>query len=130
MRYLPWVLLAMFGGIGFAAAVQTGTGADTLTVVTATSYTIGANTLDTNEWAFLDGMDQDLSQAASDVVFDSMNMANGAFRLPVGTDLPATCTAGDTFLDSNDDSCADANDGSGCLCICISTNTWSAATGA
>jgi len=37
----------------------------TIGVATATSVQIGANTVDTNEWAFLDGLDQDVSSGAS-----------------------------------------------------------------
>ncbi len=40
--------------------------------VTALSYIIGANTLDTTEWAFLDGLDQALT-TISDVIFNNIN---------------------------------------------------------
>ena len=37
----------------------------TATDVTATNFIIGANTLDTNEWAFMDGLDQALKTTDS-----------------------------------------------------------------
>lgn len=51
--------LAMGGG------AITGAGAITGTAITGTSFVIGANTLDTTEWAFLDGQDQALKVADS-----------------------------------------------------------------
>ncbi|MHA2248272.1 MAG: hypothetical protein ACXADY_25200 [Candidatus Hodarchaeales archaeon] len=129
MRYFPWILLAFIAALSVAEAVQTGAGADTLTVVTATSYTIGGNTLDTNEWAFLDGQDQDVSSDATDVAFGSVNLGGGTFEIPNGTDLPATCTIGHLFIDTDDDSCADAGGGAGAMCACTATNTWTLATG-
>lgn len=44
---------------GASAAAITGT------AITGTSFVIGANTLDTNEWAFLDGLNQSVSSGAS-----------------------------------------------------------------
>src|SRR3989344_1880787 len=40
-------------------------GATTLAALTATSFTIGANTLNTTEWAFLDGVNQTLATTSS-----------------------------------------------------------------
>jgi len=41
-----------------------------------------------------------------------------------GTALPATCTVGQVFLDTDSDDCANSGGGDGCLCICKSANTW------
>ena len=47
-----------------------------------------------------------------------------ALEIPNGTDLPATCSVGSIFHDTDDDACADAGGGDGVLCICKTTNTW------
>lgn len=51
---------------------------------------------------------------------------NGAAKLeiPNGTTIPATCTVGEIFDDTNSNDCIDSGGGDGALCICKSTNTW------
>ncbi|MFA6067520.1 MAG: hypothetical protein WC810_02965 [Janthinobacterium sp.] len=56
----------------FAANAITGTS------VTGTSFVIGANTLDTNEWAFLDGQDQAVKTTSSVVFLAETLGKNGA----------------------------------------------------
>ena len=50
--------------------------------------------------------------------------ASVTLTAPSGTDLPATCAAGEIFLDTDDDSCADVGGGSGAFCGCTAANTW------
>lgn len=58
--------LTLAGGLTLGGALAMGTNAISgATSVTATSFVIGGNTLDTNEWAFLDGQDQALKVADS-----------------------------------------------------------------
>ena len=45
-------------------------------------------------------------------------------ELPNGTTIPATCTVGEVFADTNSNDCADSGGGDGALCICKSANTW------
>lgn len=95
------------------------------TAITGTSFVIGGNTLTTTEWGFLDGQDQDVSSDATGVTFGSLSVTT-TFSVPTGTDLPATCTQGEIFMDTDDDSCADAGGGTGTFCGCAATNTWEA----
>lgn len=48
----------------------------------------------------------------------------GSLELPNGTTLPATCSVGNVFHDTDSDDCADTGSGDGALCICKSTDTW------
>lgn len=54
----------------------------------------------------------------------TVNTTGGKFIMPNGTDLPATCTVGELFLDTNDVACADADVGTGAVCACMQTNVW------
>lgn len=125
------VAIVLIIGVGLVYAAQeggTGIGGDTFSAVTATSFIIGINTLDTTEWAFLDGQDQDVSSDATGVTFGSIDLSGGTFEVPNGTDLPGTCAIGELFVDSDDDSCADVGGGAGALCVCTAANTWTVAT--
>ena len=53
-----------------------------------------------------------------------INATTAGLRFPNDTDLPATCTVGDVFIDTDDDACADAGGGSGAVCACLATDTW------
>ena len=53
-----------------------------------------------------------------------VDFSGATLEAPNGTDLPATCSIGMIFHDTNDNACADANAGDGALCICKSGNTW------
>jgi len=63
-------------------------------------------------------------------VFDASLIASSGlevettFNMPNDTTLPATCSVGDLFQDTDSDDCADTGGGDGALCICKSTNTW------
>jgi len=48
------------------------------TAITGTSFVIGANTLTTSEFAFLDGQNQAV-KSTSDVTFDTMTVTNNAY---------------------------------------------------
>ena len=78
------------------------TGAATFTGVTGTSFIIGANTLDTNEWAFLDGTDQSLAQASS----PTFNAITGT-SFVIGANTLSTSEWG--YLDGVDQSLAQAS---------------------
>jgi len=69
-------------------------------------------------------INQDLSTDATGVVFGSQDMGSGTFEIPNGTDLPATCSIGQIFQDTNDDSCADIDGGDGAVCVCRSADVW------
>ena len=79
------------------------TGAATFTGVTGTSFIIGANTLTTAEWAFLDGTDQSLAQASS----PTFNAITGT-TFVIGVNTLSTSEWG--YLDGVDQSLAVAND--------------------
>lgn len=64
----------------------------------------------TKTYSFLSGMYVDTGAAK--------------LELPNGTTIPATCTVGEIFQDTNSNDCADSGGGDGALCICKSTNTW------
>lgn len=51
---------------------------------------------------------------------------SGAAKLevPNGATIPATCTIGEVFQDTNSDDCADTGAGDGALCLCKASNTW------
>ena len=70
--------------------------------VTGTSFIIGANTLTTAEWAFLDGTDQTLAQASS----PTFNAITGT-TFVIGADTLSTSEWG--YLDGVDQSLAQAN---------------------
>lgn len=44
--------------------------------------------------------------------------------LPNSTTIPATCTVGELYLDTDSNDCVNTAAGDGALCICKSTNTW------
>lgn len=46
------------------------------------------------------------------------------FEMPNGATIPATCSVGQMFLDTDSDDCADTGGGDGCVCICKSSDTW------
>lgn len=48
----------------------------------------------------------------------------GKFELPNGTAIPATCTVGELFQDTDSNDCINTGGGDGALCICKTTNTW------
>jgi hypothetical protein len=48
----------------------------------------------------------------------------GSLVMPLGATLPATCTQGAYFHDTDSDDCADTGGGDGALCLCKTTNTW------
>ena len=58
------------------------------------------------------------------VQFDGAVTCNAALILQTGTTLPAACTQGQLFHDTDSDDCADTGGGDGALCICKSSNTW------
>lgn len=43
-----------------------------------------------------------------------------------GTAIPATCSIGQLFHDTDSDDCADTPAGDGALCLCKAANTWAA----
>ncbi len=56
----------------------------------------------------------------------TVDFSGATLEVPNGTDLPATCSVGMIFHETDDDACADAAGGDGALCICKSANTWAA----
>lgn len=77
--HTQYLLLAggtMTGPIDMGAQAITNGGAITGAAITGTSFVIGANTLDTNEWAYLDGQDQALKVADSPT-FANVTVAGG-----------------------------------------------------
>jgi hypothetical protein len=56
--------------------------------------------------------------------FDALIHAYEGVQDKLGTALPATCTQGISFLDTDSDDCADTGGGDGALCYCKTTNTW------
>lgn len=63
----------------------------------------------TKTYSFLSGMYVDTGAAK--------------FEIPNGTAIPATCTIGEIFQDTNSNDCADGA-GDGAICVCKATNTW------
>ena len=61
---------------GVSAATGVFSGALSGAGITGTSFVIGANTLDTNEWAYLDGTDQAL-KTTSRLTFSNLNLTYG-----------------------------------------------------
>lgn len=71
-----------------------------------------------------------LGACLSDTVDGVVSTCAGAdFAIPSDTDLPATCSVGEIFVDTDDDDCLDAGGGSGTMCICTSTDNWTGAGG-
>ena len=71
---------------GFSTSGSIGAGA-----ITGTSFIIGANTLDTNEWAYLDGQDQAV-KTTSDVIHNKITLGAGG----AGTDYQFLSVNGET----------------------------------
>ena len=84
--YLPLSGGTMAGAIAMGGQNITGGGTITGTAVTGTSFVIGANTLDTNEWAFLDGIDQAL-KTTSNVTHNNLTLNGGTVTLGVDTNF-------------------------------------------
>jgi len=63
-------LLADSANLTFNGTTLTAGGFTTAGAVTAASFVIGANTLDTNEWAYLDGQDQAVKSSDSPTFVD------------------------------------------------------------
>jgi hypothetical protein len=72
--------------VGITASGSIGAGA-----ITGTSFIIGANTLDTNEWAYLDGQDQAV-KTTSDVIHNKITLGAGG----AGTDYQFLSVNGET----------------------------------
>jgi hypothetical protein len=58
----------------------------------------------------------------------SVDFGGGALEIPNGTDLPATCSVGQIFQDTDDNACADAGGGDGVVCVCKSADAWAVLT--
>jgi hypothetical protein len=52
------------------------------------------------------------------------DLITAQLTIPNGTTLPATCSVGHQFQDTDSDDCADTAGGDGALCLCKATNTW------
>lgn len=53
-----------------------------------------------------------------------VDVGGGKLELPNATALPATCTVGELFHDTDSNDCINTGGGDGALCICKTTNTW------
>lgn len=110
--------LTLGGASNRFGAVYIGDGSDTMTLDFASSYgQIGVD--DVGLIIEIGGTDSYVFTAAS------MSFPNNhAFLAPNGTTLPATCTVGSYFQDTDSDDCADTGSGDGAICVCKATNTW------
>ena len=54
----------------------------------------------------------------------AVNSGGSTLEIANGTALPATCSVGMVFQDTDSDDCADTGAGDGALCLCKSTDTW------
>lgn len=52
------------------------------------------------------------------------DLITAQLTIPSGTALPATCSVGHQFQDTDSDDCANTGGGDGALCQCKATNTW------
>ena len=122
----------VFIGDGTSSAVgvtATGSSATVRMLALGDSAQIGTTTND--ELDFLVNAQIGMSLTASKILdFENggggidLSGTNATILLPQAATLPATCTVGAVFLDTDSDDCADTSGGSGLLCYCIATNTW------
>ena len=54
----------------------------------------------------------------------NVDFSEGSLEIPNSTNLPATCSIGQLFHDTDSDDCIDTASGDGALCICKSSNSW------
>lgn len=57
-----------------------------------------------------------------------VNVGGGKLEIPNGTTIPATCTQGEVFHDTDSNDCANTGGGDGAICSCKTTNTWALIT--
>lgn len=57
-----------------------------------------------------------------------IDQGSGTLEIPNNATLPATCTIGQIFLDTDSNDCADTGSGDGAVCVCKATNTWALLT--
>ena len=63
-------------------------------------------------------------KTANEAVTGAWDFGGGGLEMPNGTALPATCSVGQIFQDTDSNDCADTGSGDGAICACKSTNTW------
>lgn len=66
-----------------------------------------------------------VDKSATEAVTGAWDFGGGGLEVPNGTTIPATCSVGQVYLDTDSDDCVDTGAGDGAYCICKSSNVWS-----
>jgi hypothetical protein len=127
-----WAVSEGGSGIGEHSFTTINVGNTGLVVGTSTPFSDATGTLTLQNIDAIDATTETTLESAIDTLdaLTAVNVSGGTLEVPNGTDLPASCSVGELFVDSDDDSCADVGGGAGALCACTATNTWVVAAGA
>ncbi len=104
------------GGAYFRAPTQkiTSSAASTLDIDTATTGNFRVNGTAEYIW----------NATKFDFSTNIADMSAGTALMPKGTALPATCSVGSYFQDTDSNDCANTAGGDGAVCACKAANTW------
>lgn len=104
------------GGTYFRAATQkiTSSAASTLDIDTATTGNLRVGGTAEYTW----------DASKFNIQANILDITTGKAEMPAATALPATCTIGEYFQDTDSNDCANTGGGDGAICVCKAANTW------